>query len=89
MGFWGTRTFEIPACGTALVTEQNHELNGLFEDDEVIFYDNYDQMISKIKYFFKQEQELEDLTNKGFQKVHNLGYDHTTIISNILNQILD
>ena len=84
-----TRTFEIPACGTALVTEQNHEINGFFEDDEVIFYDNYDQMISKIKYFFKQEQELEDLTNKGFQKVHNLGYDYTTIISNILNQILD
>ena len=86
-----TRTFEIPACGTALLTEQNQELNGFFENDEVIFYENQNELISKIKYFIKQEQEqeLEELTKKGLKKVHNLGYDYTSIISKILNQILD
>ena len=84
-----TRTFEIPACGTALVTERNLETQSFFKDDEAIFYDDYDQLISKIKYFIEQKQELEELTKKGFEKVHNRGYDYTTIISKILNQILD
>ncbi|MDC0957042.1 glycosyltransferase [Flavobacteriaceae bacterium] len=84
-----TRTFEIPACGTALLTEQNQELNGFFENDEVIFYKNQNELISKIKYFIEQEQELEELTKKGFEKVHNRGYDYKNNISKILNQILD
>jgi spore maturation protein CgeB len=33
-----TRTFEIPACGTALISEENDETRSFFEEDEVVFY---------------------------------------------------
>jgi hypothetical protein len=35
-----TRTFEIPACGTCLITERNHEIDSFFNDDECIKYTN-------------------------------------------------
>lgn len=43
-----TRTFEIPACKTALLTERNDEIEGFFSDDEVIYYDGINDLIEKI-----------------------------------------
>ena len=58
-----TRTFEIPACGTALLTERNSETNLFFKDDEVLFYDSMDELIEKIRYYQNHLDELEILTN--------------------------
>src|SRR5690606_9234510 len=33
-----TRTFEIPACGTVLVTERNRETSTFFGEDEAAFF---------------------------------------------------
>ena len=84
-----TRTFEIPACSTALLTERNTETEVFFNDDEVIFYDNYNQLISKIQYFTKHADKLKLVTEKGHQKAFDSGYDYTSNMSKILNQILD
>lgn len=46
-----TRTFEIPACKTALLTERNDEIEGFFSEDEVIYYDGIEDLIAKIKYY--------------------------------------
>ena len=60
-----------------------------FNDDEVIFYHNYNQLISKIQYFTKHADKLKLLTEKGHQKAFDSGYDYTSNMSKILNQILD
>ena len=64
-----TRTFEIPACGTALLTEKNKETSNFFNDDEVIFYNNPRDIIDKIKYYTSNENKLENLIQKGSSKV--------------------
>ncbi|MDB9782712.1 glycosyltransferase [Winogradskyella sp.] len=84
-----TRTFEIPACRTALLTERNTETEIFFNDEEVIFYDNYEQLISKIQYFTKHTDKLKLLTERGYQKASDSGYDYTSNMFKILNQILD
>lgn len=82
-----TRTFEIPACGTALITERNAETTGFFNEDEAIFYDSIDEMIKKIKYYQNHLYELEKLTKKGTHRVHKDGRDYKSILQSILKKM--
>jgi spore maturation protein CgeB len=83
-----TRTFEIPACGTALLTEKNSEILSFFNDNEVIFYDNYLDLVDKLNYFNKNQSELEKLINSGYEKVLNNSYDYKSIIGGLLKSIM-
>ena len=71
-----TRTFEIPACGTALLTETNDEISSFFKDDEVIFYRDKDELLLKINYYLQHNDALKQLTYKGRSRVINDGYDY-------------
>jgi hypothetical protein len=82
-----TRTFEIPACGTALITERNEETQSFFNDEEAIFYDTVDDMIKKIQYYQNHLDELEVLTSKGTQRVHKDGRDYESILRRVLEEI--
>ena len=84
-----SRTFEILACGTALLTESNPETLAFFKDDEVIFYKNKDELIEKIKYYKNHDEELEHLINKGREKVVKSGYDYHSILSKLLQKVLN
>ena len=84
-----TRTFEIPACCTALATERNTETQLFFNDDEVVFYISDDELVDIVIYYMSHNEALEQISDKGCKKVKAAGYDYTTIISKILNQILD
>ena len=83
-----TRTFEIPACGTALLTEENKETLCFFSDKDVIFYRDADQLIKKIKYYQEHPFELEQLTLNGYNKVILEGYDYHNILERIIKKIL-
>jgi len=83
-----TRTFEIPACGTALLTERNKETASFFDEDEAIFYDNLNDLINKLRYYEKNLGPLKDLTYKGMRKVNDGGFDYTTILTELLKRIL-
>jgi len=83
-----TRTFEIPACGTALLTERNKETTSFFDDSEAIFYDNEADLLKKVIYYLNSEKELELITSNGYEKVHKEGYDYESILSNVLKTVL-
>lgn len=82
-----TRTFEIPACGTALLTERNKETCSFFEEDEVLFYSTTKELIEKLKYFTSHQEELKELTEKGKLRVNKDGYDYGSILMDILNKV--
>jgi spore maturation protein CgeB len=84
-----TRTFEIPACGTALVTERNLEIQSFFKDDEAIFYTNENDLIEKITFFMNNDKPLEVLTKKGTSRAVTNAYDYNSILNAILKTILD
>lgn len=84
-----TRTFEIPACGTALVTERNLETQSFFKDDEAIFYTNENDLIEKITFFMNNDKTLEVLTKKGASRAVTSAYDYNAILNTILKTILD
>jgi spore maturation protein CgeB len=82
-----TRTFEIPACGAALITERNEETSRFFGDDEVIFYDTIPELIQKIKYYMAHPDELEVLSSKGHSRVIQDGYDYESLLRGLLGKM--
>lgn len=82
-----TRTFEIPACKTILLTERNYETNKFFKDDEVIFYENPEELTHKISILIKNKEALKNLSNKGYKAVVNGGFNYETIIRKLLYKI--
>ena len=70
-----TRTFEIPACGTALITERNKETNAFFAEDEVLFYQDTEDLLAKVRYYAHKPKALKKLTEKGTQKVQAFDYE--------------
>lgn len=83
-----TRTFEIPACGTVLLTERNKEIESFFQETDVVFYKNIDDLINKVKYFQQHNNELELIAKNGYFKVHESGYDNYSILKRVLERIL-
>src|SRR5690606_33570838 len=83
-----TRTFEIPACGTALLTERNSEINSFFSKENAILYSDIPEMIDKIKYFLAHPESLERVTLNGYNRVHKDGYDYNSILKGILNRVM-
>lgn len=83
-----TRTFEIPATKTALLTECNEELEGFFSDDEVIYYDGTVDLVQKVKYYSEHKEELKTIIEKGYNNVQTGGFDYESIIRKQLEIIL-
>jgi hypothetical protein len=83
-----TRSFEIPACGTALLTEKNDETSSFFSDEEVIFYKDPHEMVKKIKYYQDHVDELKKLTDNGLMKVNQAGFDYNSILRKVISQVM-
>ena len=79
-----TRTFEIPACKTALLTERNSEIEEFYADDEVIYYEGITELVEKVKYYNAHIDELKVLIEKGYKKVQTGGFDYESIMGNLL-----
>ncbi len=82
-----TRTFEIPACGTALVTERNAETSSIFKEDEVIFFDDPAKLADKVADALRDPGGLRQVISKGQDKVRVGGYDYRSILQRIVTDI--
>lgn len=82
-----TRTFEIPACGTALLCERNVETTKYYSEDEVIFYSSTNELIRQIQFFRTNISALREVTAKGMQRVVSNGYNYDDIIRRVFEDI--
>lgn len=82
-----TRTFEIPACGTALITEDNKEIRGFYDENEAVFFQHPNDIIEKIKFGLANKEWLRHLTENGRTKVTSLGMDYESILARVIRQI--
>jgi spore maturation protein CgeB len=82
-----TRTFEIPACGTAVITERNEETTKIFSDTEAFFFSSNEDLAATIDQAFADMEWLHNITKAGYKKVTEGGYDYKSILQGILNHI--
>lgn len=82
-----TRTFEIPACGTALLTERNADTNAIFQEDEVLFFADIKEIFHKIQFVMDNLDTLHDITEKGSLKIISGSYTYESILKNLLKKM--
>lgn len=82
-----TRTFEIPACGTALLTERNEETGSFFNDNEVLFFGDPRDITDMIKDHIARPEMLRSVSENGYRKVRSDGYDYKNILKRALQQL--
>ncbi len=82
-----TRTFEIPACGTCLITEKNDEIDSFFNDNECIKFRNLNEMVSRIKSIMNDDNQLALITTNGFNRVNADGRDYQSQLHSVINKI--
>ena len=62
--------FEIGACGSFVLAEYSHKLLDFFEEDrEIIMFKNKEELLGKIRYYLKHENEREKIEKKMYTKV--------------------
>ena len=81
-----TRTFEIPACGTALCTPVNSELSNFFSEQDVFFF-REDSPVDTIRDILDDPTRLQLVTENGYNKVVNGGFDYFTILKNVVSTL--
>lgn len=81
-----TRTFEIPACRTALVTEKTEEIRSFYEDDEVLFFNDIHEVPDLIEQALKDVALIDSIAEKGYARVRNAGFDYESIMRRLLQE---
>jgi spore maturation protein CgeB len=79
-----TRTFEIPACGTAIATERNAETTSVFRDDEAVFFKEHDDLACKIQSLFDSPDLCRSITNAGTYRVQQGDFSNDRMIRNVM-----
>jgi spore maturation protein CgeB len=60
------RTFEVPGCGSLLITENTPNMHRLFEpNEEVVVYDSADELVEKIRYYLNTPDECNKIATAG------------------------
>lgn len=64
------RTFDIPACGGFILSDRCSDIvDHLYkENEEVILYNDFDDMKEKVKYYLKHEKEREQIAANAMRK---------------------
>ena len=84
-----TRSMEIPAAGTFLLAERTEEHQELFtEGKEAEFFDGYDEMQDKIRYFLQHDSQRQQIAHAGHARVMGSGYAYEDRIREIVHSIL-
>jgi spore maturation protein CgeB len=84
-----TRTMEIPACGTILVTEKNEETEFMFRESDVIFFSDIDSISNQIAQILKNPAELKLKTKLGREAILSGDFSHRKIVEKVLDKIQD
>jgi spore maturation protein CgeB len=81
------RVFEVSACGTFILTEQNSGFKELYKiGEELVCYSNLDEMINLVHYYLEHPDEREEIAQRAQKRTYQ---DHTfeKRFSHILSQI--
>lgn len=64
------RDFEVPGCGSLLLTKDTEEIADYFvPNEEIITYHDATDAAEKIKHYLKNEEERKKIAKKGYERV--------------------
>jgi len=83
------RDFEIPGCGGFMIRGNSEDLSDYFSvGEEVVTYNDITDLVEKIKYYLKHDNEREIIKEKGYLRVLN-EHTYTKHFSRIFEIVLN
>ena len=74
------RMAQLLGQGSLVFIDRGPRFDRLFGDDEMVFYDDLDDLIKKIRYFHEHDDERKAIAKKGWEKAHAI-YDSMLVAS--------
>lgn len=82
-----SRCFEIPACRGALqLSTYIGNIKDFFQDDEIVFFENPDELLSKASFFLKNEGKRKEYVEKAYNTVQK--YRHSDKVNRLLELVM-
>ena len=70
------RVFEIPACGTMMLSQRTETMRSLYtEDKEAIYYDSAEELVDKARFYLANDTLRENIAKAGHKRCIDSGYD--------------
>ena len=63
------RIFDVGACKSFIITDHKKDAESLFNEDQLLIYKSIDDLVNKINYYLKHEEEREEIANNFYQKI--------------------
>ena len=84
------RSVEIPACGGFMLAERTQEHLGLFDEGiEAEFFDDINELLSKIKYYLGHCEQRTTIAAAGYERCLKSGYRNHDRLNEILDVVTD
>lgn len=85
-----TRSIEIPACGGFMLAERTNEHLTLFrEAEEADFFDNKEELLSKILFYLSSSHLISQIADKGYKRCLTSGYSNDETIKKVLLNVIN
>ena len=65
------RIAQLTGCGLLVFCPKTPGMNLLFKENEVVYYDQDDDLIEKIKYYAVHDEERMATAKRGWERAHN------------------
>jgi hypothetical protein len=82
-----TRTIEIPACGTALITEDNEEIRDIFNESGAMYFTDLDSLKTILRKFKTDKDWVKKISETGHNIITGNGYDYSSILRGVLQKM--
>ncbi len=83
-----SRSIEIPACGGFMIAERTDEHLELFEENvEAVYFDNNEELLTKVKYYLEHEEERKKIAFHGLSRCKSSGYSYDDIVVKIVDEV--
>lgn len=83
-----SRSIEIPACKGFMIAERTQEHLDLFEEDkEAVYFDSNEELLNKVIYYLKHEQERRQIAENGYKRCLSSGYSYDDMVDTILKEV--
>ena len=82
-----TRTFEIPACGTALVTESTSEISKIFTEHEALFFHDRKDISRRVSDILSDRKRLQEVSVAGQRRVEAGNYSNERVLRTMLQRV--